>query len=134
MGEQERLEYDMRKQKRQEQAQQWAARQAERAMKEMGKQEDWESSSQSTASTAPTRATLTSEEEDQLQRMVAADNNVRRYEKKLREIAQLEVRSSLDTLQKAKIEKKHEYELELNAARGLALARARQELQRTTKV
>merc|ERR1712086_464274 len=101
---------------------------AKEASKEQAKQEDWESSSQTTASTAITWASLTPEVEEEVQCKVEADKDVRRLAKKLREMVKLEACTSLDPLQKAKLEKKHDLEEELGSTRGLARARALNEL------
>merc|ERR1712014_448287 len=88
--------------------------------KQPAKQEiDWECSSQSTACTARTRLTLTPDDEEA----------VRRLQKKLRDIIKLESFDKLDELQQAKLDKKSEVLVELDTARGLARARAKNELQ-----
>merc|ERR1712242_583294 len=101
---------------------------AKEASKEQAKQEDWECSSQTTASTAITWVTLTPEVEEEVQCKVEADKDVRRLAKKLREMVKLEACNSLDPLQKAKLERKHDLEEELDSTRGLARARALNEL------
>merc|ERR1719229_1522293 len=57
------------------------------------------------------------------------EREIRRLEKRLREISKLEERlaagGNLDALQRAKIEQRHEVEIDLDSARGLAQARAR---------
>merc|ERR1712151_432128 len=122
-----------------EERQKYLARQAKRASareeklakeasKEQAKHEDWECSSQTTASTAITWVTLTPEVEEEVQCKVEADKDVRRLAKKLREMVKLEACNSLDPLQKAKLEKKHDLEVELGSTRGLARARALNEL------
>merc|ERR1719413_267033 len=59
----------------------------------------------------------------------AEERETRRLEKKLREISKLEERlaagEALDALQRAKLETRREVEIDLESARGLALARAR---------
>merc|ERR1719251_153389 len=91
------------------------------------KLEDLECASQSTASTAMT-VTLARDEEEEVRCKVEADKDVRRLAKKLREIVKLEACNSLDPKQKAKLEKKLDVEIELDTARGLARARAQNEL------
>merc|ERR1712241_1463750 len=105
----ERLKYETRKQRRAE------------------RQGEWECSSQSTVSTAMT-ATLMPEDEEAVRCKVEADKDVRRLAKKLREMDKLEACNNLNPMQKAKLEKKWDVEVELDTARGLARARARNEL------
>merc|ERR1712060_414263 len=98
--------------------------------KQPAKQEiDWECSSQSTACTARTRLTLTPDDEEAIRCKVEADKDVRRLQKKLRDIIKLESFDKLDELQQAKLDKKSEVQVELDTARGLARARAKHELQ-----
>ena len=101
------------------------ARPKQRATQEM----DWECASQSTACTARTLLTLTSDDEEAVRCKVEADKDVRRLQKKLRDIIKLESCDSLDELQKAKLDKKEGVQLELDTALGLARARAKNELQ-----
>merc|ERR1719461_152253 len=101
------------------------ARPEQRAMQEM----DWECASQSTACTARTLLTLTSDDEEAVHCKVEADKDVRRLQKKLRDIIKLESFDKLDELQQAKLDKKSEVQVELDTARGLARARAKNELQ-----
>jgi len=56
------------------------------------------------------------------------DKTVRKHDKILREIMKLEGHKDLDRLQKAKLERKPDVEMELDAAKGLARVRARHEL------
>merc|ERR1711953_70318 len=91
------------------------------------RQQKWECSGQSTVSTAMT-ATLTPEDEEAVRCKVEADKDVRRLAKKLREMVKLEDSNSLNPMQKAKLEKKRDVEIELDTARGLARARARIEV------
>merc|ERR1719201_109519 len=88
---------------------------------------DWDARSDiSLASTAASAAhTLTCEQELEVQAVVAKDKAVRRLEKLLREIANLEQSADLDVLQQKKVNRKSELELELETVRGLAAARAR---------
>merc|ERR1712060_535903 len=91
------------------------------------KLEDLECASQSTASTAMT-VTLARDDEEEVRCKVEADKDVRRLAKKLREIVKLEACNSLDPKQKAKLEQKSDVEIEFDTARGLARARAQNEL------
>merc|ERR1712012_1354196 len=101
------------------------ARPKQRATQEM----DWECASQSTACTARTLLTLTSDDEEEVRCKVEADKDVRRLQKKLRDIIKLESCDNLDELQKAKLDKKFDVQVELDTARSLARARAKNELQ-----
>merc|ERR1719189_2127311 len=108
-----------------EKQERWQARQAQRKARHL----DWEACSQATdASTAATTASLAPEDEEEIERRVAVDRAVRRHEKALREIAKLEGRGDLDALQKAKLQRRPEVEVELSTAKGLARARAQNEL------
>jgi len=88
---------------------------------------DWDARSDiSLASTAVSAAcTLTCEQELEVQAEVAKDKAVRRFEKLLREIAKLEQSAELDVLQQNKVDRKSELEVELETARGIAAAHAR---------
>merc|ERR1739838_342173 len=96
------------------------ARPKQRATQEM----DWECASQSTACTARTLLTLTSDDEEAVRCKVEADKDVRRLQKKLRDIIKLESCDSLDDLQKAKLDKKPDVQVELDTARSLARLRS----------
>merc|ERR1711994_188447 len=94
--------------------------------KQPAKQEiDWECSSQSTACTARTPLTLTPDDEEAVHCKVEADKDVRRLQKKLRDIIKLESCDDLDELQQAKLDKKFDVEVELDTAMGLAWAGAK---------
>merc|ERR1739845_4015 len=67
-------------------------------------------------------------DEEEVERMVSLDKNVRKFLKVLRDIEKLESRNDLDALQRAKVARKHDVELELITAKGLAKARARNQL------
>merc|ERR1711988_1590073 len=84
----------------------------------MGSNASWE--------TASTMATTFSNED--VRCLASKDKEVRKLEKLLREILKLEDCPDLDVLQKAKVARKPQVELELETARGLAEARARNEL------
>jgi len=91
-------------------------------------EKDWDVESTGTnASTAPTATPVTLDPEE-VERMVMLDKNVRKFVKLLRDISQLEGRKNLDALQKLKLERKADVEMELEAAKGLARVRAEYEL------
>ena len=142
--EKKRAEWEARQAENEPKRAEWAARQAKkeqkRAEREAGQAQpkaqypDWETSSQSTdASTAATATALSPEDEEELERRVAVDKEVRRHEKTLREIAKLEGRGDLDALQRAKLERRTEVEAELWLAKGLARFRAKSELRLTAQ-
>merc|ERR550514_1212681 len=81
--------------------------------------------SEATVSTMASTATFTSEE---VRFLASKDKEVRKLEKVLREIVKLEQNQDLDVLQSAKVARKSEVEEELERVRGLAEARARNEL------
>merc|ERR1712026_102328 len=86
------------------------------------KEQEWETSSLATT------CTLTPVDEEEVQCKVEADKEVRRLEKKFREMVKLECCNSLEPLQKAKLEKKPDIERELAFARRIAAVQARDEL------
>lgn len=90
--------------------------------------QDWDAkSSCSTVSTAaPT--VLSDVDVQEVKRLAAMDKEVRKLEKVLRDIERLQTRTGLDVLQKAKLARKPEVELELESAKGIAEARARNQL------
>eukprot|EP00746_Dinoflagellata_sp_MGD_P146951 gnl/MRDRNA2_/MRDRNA2_79351_c0_seq1.p1 gnl/MRDRNA2_/MRDRNA2_79351_c0~~gnl/MRDRNA2_/MRDRNA2_79351_c0_seq1.p1 ORF type:complete len:263 (-),score=92.70 gnl/MRDRNA2_/MRDRNA2_79351_c0_seq1:259-972(-) len=94
---------------------------------------EWdEKSDNSLASTAVSAArTLTSEQEVEVEALVAKDKEVRRLQKLLREIAKLEQSADLDILQQKKINRKSELELALETASGLAAACARNQVRQS---
>eukprot|EP00746_Dinoflagellata_sp_MGD_P146952 gnl/MRDRNA2_/MRDRNA2_79351_c0_seq2.p1 gnl/MRDRNA2_/MRDRNA2_79351_c0~~gnl/MRDRNA2_/MRDRNA2_79351_c0_seq2.p1 ORF type:complete len:239 (-),score=79.84 gnl/MRDRNA2_/MRDRNA2_79351_c0_seq2:259-975(-) len=94
---------------------------------------DWDAQSDiSLVSTAVSAAcTLTSEQEVEVQALVAKDKEVRRLQKLLREIAKLEQSADLDILQQKKINRKSELELALETASGLAAACARNQVRQS---
>jgi len=137
--EKKRAEWEARQAENEPKRAEWEARQAKkeqkRAEREAGQAQpkaqhpDWETSSQTTdASTAATATALSPEDEEELERRVAADKAVRRHEKTLREIAKLEGRGDLDALQRAKLERREDVEEELSTAKGRARAVAKNEL------
>jgi len=84
-------------------------------------------------STAPTIKPLLLNDADveaEVERDSMTDNNVRKLRKTLGEILGLEGRSDLDVLQRAKLQRKSEIEIELDSAKGLARSRARNALRR----
>ena len=136
---QARAEWEAREAKREKKRAEWEARQAEnepkraaweaRRAQRKAQHPDWETCSQTTdASTAATATALLPEDEEELERRVAADKAVRRHEKTLREIAKLEGRGDLDALQRAKLERREDVEEELSTAKGRARAVAKNEL------
>jgi len=86
------------------------------------KEQEWETSSLATT------CTLTPVDEEEVQCKVEADKEVRRLEKKFREMVKLECCNSLEPLQKAKLERKPDIERELAYARRIAAIQARDEL------
>ena len=136
---QARAEWEAREAKREKKRAEWEARQAEnepkraaweaRRAQRKAQHPDWETCSQTTdASTAATATALSPEDEEELERRVAVDKEVRRHEKTLREIAKLEGRGDLDALQRAKLERREDVEEELSTAKGRARAVAKNEL------
>jgi len=118
----------------------WEARQAEKAekqaawderrKKQMGSpvvvSKQFDGDDDDAVSTAASSVVVVDEEE--VERMASLDKEVRKVSKVLREIEKLELRSDLDALQKTKVARKHDVELELITAKGLAKARARNSL------
>mmetsp|Transcript_84096 Transcript_84096/g.132412 ORF Transcript_84096/g.132412 Transcript_84096/m.132412 type:complete len:165 (+) Transcript_84096:76-570(+) len=117
----------------------WEARQAEKAEKQAAWEERRKKQmgrpvvvskhfdgDDDAVSTAASSVVVVDEEE--VERMASLDKEVRKLSKVLREIEKLELRSDLDALQKAKVARKHDVELELITAKGLAKARARKSL------
>jgi len=123
----------------------WAERQAELAERQAKRAElskkkaekrgarmsqEWDTKSDiSLASTAVSaNSALTNEQELEVHALVAKDKEVRRLDKLLREIAKLEQCVDLDVLQKKKVDRKPELEMARESARGLAAARARNQV------
>merc|ERR1712045_53817 len=69
-------------------------------------------------------------DEAEVERLALLDKDVRRFGKILRETEKLEGRCDLDELQKAKLGRRHDIEVQLDSAKGLAKVRARDELRR----
>merc|ERR1739848_487790 len=109
---------------------QYEKKKAARAERQAKRAQEWDAKSDiSLASTAVTAAsTLTCEQELEVCAFVAKDKEVRRLEKLLRDIAKLEQSTDLDALQQKKVSRKSEIEEALEAARGLAAARARNQV------
>merc|ERR1712045_907999 len=82
--------------------------------------------------TVSTLASITSlaVDEAEVERLARLDKDVRRFAKILRETEKLEGRSDLDELQKAKLRRRHDIEVQLDSAKGLAKVRARDQLRR----
>merc|ERR1712217_961736 len=99
----------------------WEAKQekrAERKSKAVGKEFDVQSTADSEVSTSAGSVVAVDEKEVESKAMM--DKEVRKLTKHLREIVKLEGRSYLDTLQKEKVAKKKQVELDLDGAMGLA--------------
>merc|ERR1712118_97838 len=96
--------------------------------------QEWDTKSDiSLASTAVSaNSALTNEQELEVHALVAKDKEVRRLDKLLREIAKLEQCMDLDVLQKKKVDRKSELEMACESARGLAAARARNQVRQQT--
>merc|ERR1712048_860273 len=92
---------------------------------------NWETASQS--SQASTAAPATPRDMEEVERLAAADKEVRKLEKALCEISKLEGRRDLDNMQRAKLACKSDVEADLDSAWGLARARARNELRRASQ-
>merc|ERR1712118_553508 len=96
--------------------------------------QEWDTKSDmSLASTAVSaNSALTNEQELEVHALVAKDKEVRRLDKLLREIAKLEQCMDLDVLQKKKVNRKSELEMERESVYGLAAARARNHVRQQT--
>merc|ERR1712228_707200 len=84
-------------------------------------------------STAPTMTPLLlddAEVEAELERILTSDKHVRKLRKTLGEIVRLEGRDDLDVLQRIKLQRKSEIEIELDTAKGLAGSRARDKVRK----
>merc|ERR1712218_647705 len=87
--------------------------------------------SECTVSTAATEARAIDHAE--VERRASSDKEVRKLQRLLREIERLQQLQSLDKLQAAKVRRKSKVEVQLNTARGLAEAHARNELRQEAK-
>merc|ERR1712224_536234 len=113
-------------------AKKWEEQQAVRLARKLAKNkatgaQEWDAKSNISEATTSTAATVSFSNEE-VRCLAAKDKEVRKLEKVLREIAKLEECQHLDFLQKAKVARKQEVEMELETARGLAEARIRNEL------
>merc|ERR1712007_90695 len=111
----------------------WEARQAARIKTQASrayKRDSKDDDSSSNATDVSTTASLTVAivDENEVERLVMMDKDVRKFVKVLREIVKLECRADIDELQKMKIAKKSEVEDQLNAAKYHAKLRARNQL------
>jgi hypothetical protein len=134
--EKKQAEFERKHAARAERQAEWAERQAQREAGKPGKRgarvaQEWDTRSDiSLASTAVSATSaLTKEHEMEVQALVARDKEVRRLDKLLREIAKLEQCTDLDVLQRKKVGRKLELEIERESASGLAAARARNQVQ-----
>jgi hypothetical protein len=134
--EKKQAEFERKHAARAERQAEWAERQAQREAGKPGKRgarvaQEWDTRSDiSLASTAVSATSaLTKEHEMEVQALVARDKEVRRLDKLLREIAKLEQCTDLDVLQRKKVSRKSELEIERESASGLAAARARNQVQ-----
>merc|ERR1712187_252177 len=113
----------------------WKAKQAEKNSRQTAKAAKaakQDSDVASNATEASTTASLTAAivDDEEVERMAAMDKEVRKLMKVLREIEKLEGRSDLDVLQKAKVARREEIELQLGTAEWHAKAVARDQLRR----
>merc|ERR1711865_1013086 len=107
----------------------WAARKASfEARRPVRNTTEKDCDTESTSTVATT--TPIAVDEVDIERMVLMNKDVRKFMKVLREIEKLERCSDLDELQKAKIARRPEFELELDGAKGLARVRAQDTLRR----
>merc|ERR1712039_280005 len=123
-------------------AAEWEAKQAEREAMQAEKnsrqaakaakaaKQDSDVASNATEASTIASLTVAIVDEAEVERIAAMDKEVRKLMKVLREIEKLEGRSDLDVLQKAKVARKEEIELQLGTAKGLAKAVARDQLRR----
>merc|ERR1711879_1042191 len=113
----------------------WKAKQAEKNSRQTAKaakaaKQDSEVASNATEASTIASLTVAIVDEAEVERMAAMDKEVRKLTKVLREIEKLEGRSDLDVLQRAKVARREEIELQLGTAKGLAKAVARDQLRR----
>jgi len=143
-----KAEWEARQAEKEKKHQEWEARQVEKEKKHqewLAKQKTYEEGKklrpsriarskdvdvESNASDTSTAASATRAvfDEADVERIAMMDKDVRKFAKLLRDIENLENRSSLDAMQKAKIERKSEAELHFSTARDRAMIRAREEL------
>merc|ERR1719160_780199 len=122
----EATQAEFEKKKKAKSEEQQAAKLVQKLAKK-GTRAEWDAKSDVSESTASTAATVTFSIED-VRGLAAKDKQVRKLEKVLRESAKLKECQHLDPLQKAKIARQPQVELERQTAQGLAEARARNEL------
>merc|ERR1711865_488821 len=125
-----RVEWGKRQEEKAQKVVEWEAKQAEWAARKASfearrsvrntTEKDCDAESTSTVATTTPIAV----DEVDIERMVLVNKDVRKFMKVLREIEKLERCSDLDELQKAKIARRPEVELELDGAKGLARVRA----------
>jgi hypothetical protein len=109
----------------------WEAKQAEAAARwaaRQSKQKAWDLESNCTEETLSTAEASTEAFNEEVERLAIMDKEVRKFVKVLRDIEKLESQQDLDPLQRAKVARKHDVELDLVRAKGIALGRARREL------
>merc|ERR1712028_283336 len=107
----------------------WAARKASfEARRSVRNTTEKDCDAESTSTVATT--TPIAVDEVDIERMVLMNKDVLKFMKVLREIEKLERCSDLDELQKAKIARRPEFELELDGAKGFARVRAQDTLRR----
>jgi len=100
----------------------WEAMRAERLK---NKDIDVQSNATEVSTVASTTVVLLDEKE--IERMVNADKEVMKWAKKFRDIVKLEGLPNLDALQKQKLARKEEVQLEFEYAKGLAKYRVKDE-------
>merc|ERR1712100_837283 len=108
-------------------------REAQRAARRRS-QKDADEVSNATDVSTTASITCVAVDEAEVERLSLLDKEVRRFAKVLREIEKLEGRSDHDELQKAKIGRRHDVEVELDSAKGLAKVRVRDQLRRQARV
>merc|ERR1712242_495359 len=111
----------------------WQAKESERELQKAACRRSMkEFDEESIATDVSTRASSTSlaVDEAEVERLTLLDKDVRKFAKILRDIEKLEGRSDLDELQTAKLRRRHDIEVELDTAKGLAKVRARDQLSR----
>merc|ERR1719440_1545874 len=138
-----RAEWEARQEERAKKLAEWEAKQAawkakedkreaQRAVRRRSKTDLDEESNATDVSTAAS-ITCVGVDESEVERLALLDKDVRKWAKVLREIEKLEGRSDLDELQKAKILRRHDVEVDLDSAKGLAKVRARDQLRRQVR-
>jgi hypothetical protein len=140
-----RLEWEARQEEKAKKAAEWAAKKAEKDAKSVEravrkaalekclsakKDCDSESSSNWTENSTVATAASIIVDEAEVECMALMDNTVRKFAKKLSEIEKLEASCNLDRLQREKIARKAEMQIEFETAIGLARVRAREQLKR----